>query len=111
MRSYTRDMCVNSAVSRSQTSDSLTPGPEAQLVASPTADTGVASSILALSHTLVEIAHKIISTVILLLPLIKEGLLSVTGESMCSGYWLTAYAQVTHSRITSPVLLRIKSHG
>ena len=26
-----------------------------------------------------------------LLPLIQEGRLSVTGESMCTKYWLTAY--------------------
>ena len=50
----------------------LTPGGIAQLVtclatdAYLTADPGVASSIPALSHTLVEIDHKIISTVILL---------------------------------------------
>ena len=34
------------------------------------------------SYTLVEIDHEYISTVILLLPLIQEGLLSVTRESM-----------------------------
>ena len=32
---------------------------------------------------------EIISTVILLLPLIQEGLLSVTSKSMCTKYWLT----------------------
>ena len=37
----------------------------------------------------VEIDHGIISTVILLLSLIQEGLLSVTSESMCTKYWLT----------------------
>ena len=35
-----------------------------------------------LSHTFVENDHEIISTVILLLPLIQEGLLSVTSQSM-----------------------------
>ena len=39
------------------------------------------------SHTFVEIDHEIISTVILLLPLIQEGMLSVTRESMCTTYW------------------------
>ena len=34
-------------------------------------------------HTFMEIDHEIISTVILLLLLIQEGLLSVTRESMC----------------------------
>ena len=56
-----------------------------------TADLGVVSSILALSHTFMEIDHEIISTVILLLELIQERLLSVTSESMCCmKYWLTA---------------------
>ena len=35
------------------------------------------------------IDHEIISTVILL-PLIQEGLLSVTSKSMCMKYWLNA---------------------
>ena len=45
-----------------------------------TADPEVESLIPAWSHTFVEIDHEIISTVILLLPLIQEGLLSVTRE-------------------------------
>ena len=65
-------------------------GPVAQSVASQTADTGVASSNTARSHTFVEIDREIISTVVLLIPLIREGLLSVTGESMCTKYWITA---------------------
>ena len=39
--------------------------------------------------TLVEIDHEMISTDILHLPLIQEGLLSVTSKSMCTKYWLT----------------------
>ena len=56
------------------------------------ADPGVASSILARSHTFVEIDHEIIFTVVLLpsADLFKKGLLSVTSESMCTNYWLTA---------------------
>ena len=54
------------------------PGPEVQSVASPTADSGITSSIPTRFHTFVAIDHEIISTVILLLPLIQEGLLSVT---------------------------------
>ena len=56
----------------------LRPGRVAQSVkclatdASLTADPGVASSIQARSHTFVEIDHEIISTVILLLPLISS---------------------------------------
>ena len=49
-----------------------------------TADPGIASSILATSHTFVEIGHEIITTAILPLPLIQEGLLSATSESMCN---------------------------
>ena len=41
-----------------------------------TVDPGVASSIPAQSHTFVEIDHEIISTVILLFPLIQEGYIS-----------------------------------
>ena len=56
----------------------LVPGPIAQSVASPTADPGIMSLISAWSHTYVEIGHEIISMFILnLLPLIREGLLSV----------------------------------
>ena len=44
---------------------------------SPAADPGVTSSIPARCHTFVEIDDEIISMVILLLPLIQEGLLSV----------------------------------
>ena len=35
-------------------------------------------------HSFVEIDHQIISTVILSLPLIQEGQLSVSGERMCT---------------------------
>ena len=51
----------------------------AQSVTSLTADPGVSSSILARSHIFLKVDHKIISTVILLLPLIQEGL-SATSE-------------------------------
>ena len=61
------------------------PGPVAQSVASPTADPGVSSFIPARSHSFMEIDHEIISTVILLL-LIQEELLSVTGQSLCTKY-------------------------
>ena len=44
-------------------------------------------SIPARSHTFMEIDHEIISSVILF-PC--EGLLSVTRESMCTKYWLSA---------------------
>ena len=57
-----------------------------------TADQGVASLILAWSHTFMEIDHEIISTVILLPStelIIQEGLLSVTSESMYTKNWLT----------------------
>ena len=56
---------------------------------SPTEDLGVASMIPAWSHSFREIDREKISTVIFL-PLIQEGLLSVTSESMSMKYWLTA---------------------
>ena len=65
------------------------PDPIAQSVASLIADPGVVSSIPAWSDTFMEIDNVVISAVILL-PLIQEGLLSVTSESMCTKYWLTA---------------------
>ena len=40
-------------------------------------------------HSFVEIDHEIFSTVILSLPLIQEGQLSVLAEE-CAQYWLTA---------------------
>ena len=52
-----------------------------------TADPGVMST-FGPSHTFVEIDCEIISTAFIL-PLIQEGLLSVTRESMCTKYWLT----------------------
>ena len=61
-----------------------------QSVACPTADPGGESSIPARSYTFVEIDREIISTVILLLPLIQEGLLSTTSDIMCTNYWITA---------------------
>ena len=70
------------------------PGPVAPLVASPTADPRVRSSIPAWPYTFVEINHEIFSTVILHLPLIQEGLLSVTSESMCTEYWLIAWSKL-----------------
>ena len=66
------------------------PGPIAQSVASLTADPGIASLTPDRSHSFVEIGHEIISTAILLLRLIQEEGLSVTSESMCTKYWLTA---------------------
>ena len=60
-----------------------------QSLVSQIADQGVVSSIQARSHTFVVIDHEIFSMVILLL-LIQEGVLSVTSESMCTEYWLTA---------------------
>ena len=65
-----------------------------------TADPGVASSIPVRSHTFVENDHEIISTVILLssADFIQEGLLSVTSESMCTNYWLTACSSLPREK-------------
>ena len=57
-------------------------GPIAQSVASLIAVPGVVSLIPAQPHTLVEICCEIFSTIILLPPLIQEGLLSVTSVSI-----------------------------
>ena len=62
-----------------------------QSIASPIADPGFVSLIMAQSDNFVEIDQEIFSTVILLLPLIKEGLVSVTRERnwfMCMKYVL-----------------------
>ena len=37
-----------------------------------------------------------------LLPLIQEGRLSATGESMCTKYWLTALQQIFYHRFVKP---------
>ena len=41
-------------------------------------------------HSFIEIDHEIFSMVILFLPLIQEGQLSVTGKGIGTEYWLTA---------------------
>ena len=64
-----------------------------------TADSGVTSLIPERSHTFVEIDDEIISTVILLLWPIQEGLLSVTRESMCMKYWLTASSNLPRKKV------------
>ena len=56
----------------------------AQLGASPNADPGVMSLIRARYNTFKEIDHEIISTVILLLPLIQEGLLPQLQGKVCA---------------------------
>ena len=57
----------------------------AQLDARPTGDQEVAGSTPpSLQHSFVEIDHKIFSMVILSLPLIQVGQLSVSGERMCT---------------------------
>ena len=56
-----------------------TGGPPELRIATPTADSGIRSSIQACrSHTFMEIDHEIISMVIPLPLVIQEGLLSVT---------------------------------
>ena len=64
-----------------------------------TADPGVASSIPVRSLTFVEIDHEIISTVILIPSAdLFKGLLSVTSESMCTNYWLTACSSLPRKK-------------
>ena len=73
--------------------------PYSRSVASPIADPQVMSSIPARSHSSVEIDHEIFSTVILLLPLIQDGLLSVTNGSICTEYWLTAWSKHAQEKV------------
>ena len=54
----------------------MVPGPVTQSIVSQTADPGILNSIPTGFHTFVEIDQEIISTIILLLLLIQEGLLS-----------------------------------
>ena len=78
-------------------------GPVAQSIASLIADPRVMSLIPARSHTFMEIDHEIFSMVFLILPLIKEGLLSVTSESvcnLCSEYWLTAQSKLVQEKFS-----------
>ena len=56
------------------------PGSIAQSVASQIADPGIVSLIPTWSHTFMKIDHEIFSTVILLLPLIQEKVVSVKGK-------------------------------
>ena len=45
-----------------------------------------------------EIDLEIFSAAILLLPLIQEGLLSVTSKSMCTKYWLTTKSKLAQEK-------------
>ena len=66
------------------------PASVAQLDARPTGGQEVSGSTSPdPQNSFVEIDHKIFSTVIISLPLIQEGQLSVSGERMCT-IWLTA---------------------
>ena len=64
-----------------------------------TADPGVASLIPARSHTFVGIDYEIISTVILLPSIESFKKLSVTSESMCTKYWLTACSSLPRKKV------------
>ena len=51
----------------------------------PTGDQGVAGSTPpGRQHSVVKIHHEIFSTVIISLPLVQEGQLSISGERMCT---------------------------
>ena len=66
-----------------------------------TAIPGVASSIPARSHTFVEIDREIISTVILLPSADHSRRVvnkSVTSESMCTNYWLSACSSLPRKK-------------
>ena len=75
-----------------------------QSVTHLSADSGVLSSILALFHNFVEIDHEIIPTVILLLPLFQEVLLSVTSESMCMKFHVNHLVKLAQEKVCLDVL-------
>ena len=58
------------------------------------ADPEVISLIPAQPHDFMKIESEIFSSVILLLPLILEGLLSVAREGMCTEFWLTSWSKL-----------------
>ena len=64
-----------------------------------TTDPGVASLIPAQFHTFMEIDHEIFLQPFSSLPLIQEGLLSVTSESMCTKYWLNASSSLPRKKV------------
>ena len=74
------------------------PGPLGQSVTCLTAEPEIASLIPACPYTFVVIDHEITSTVILLLRLIQEGLLSVISQSMCTKYWLTTESSLPREK-------------
>ena len=62
-------------------------------------------------HTLVEIDHETFSTVILLLLLIQEGLLSVISESMCMENWLTTQSKLAQEKCGYVYLPSLHDHS
>ena len=67
-------------------------------VTSLIADPGVISLILAKSHTIVEIDHEIISTVILLLLMTQEGLLSDTKQKNVHKVLVNSLVKLAHEK-------------
>ena len=55
----------------------------------PTEESEIPGSIPGPAYTFIEIDHDFFSTVVYPLPMIQEGLFTVTGESMGTKYWLT----------------------
>ena len=62
-------------------------------------DPGVISLIRTWSHAFMEIDREIFSTIIPLLLLIEEGLLTVTNESMCMKYSLIAQSKLVQEKV------------
>ena len=78
-------MCLAQGPKRNDAVESRARGPSEVRISQMAAERSLSvkpTPILALSHTFMD--HDIISTVFLLLPLIQEGLLSITSESMCN---------------------------
>ena len=98
----------------------LIPGPVAQSVLTPTADTEIANLISARSHTLVEIDHEIISTAILLFPMIQDGVVvsymrkylhEVLANLLVKLGWEKVWLDVWPSHMTIAVHLDLKNQN
>ena len=81
-----------------------------QSVISQTGDPGVTSLSPARSHTFMETDHEIISKVILLLPLIQEGLLSVTSK-VCAHKTSNKQKSLNPCPVATEFILLLKTAG
>ena len=62
------------------------------------ADPGVVHLTPVRSQIFVEIGREIFATIVLLLPLIQERMLSDTNKSMCTKNWLITYSKLAQEK-------------